>query len=80
MSFVELVPEPDNPYDANAVRVLLQGQKVGYVPKSDSLPISTYLQMGRGLYGAVSEIRREGAREQYELELWATSKNTDGDA
>lgn len=28
----ELVPEPDNPDDPNAVKIILDGQQVGYVP------------------------------------------------
>ena len=28
---IELVPEPDNPYDTNAVKVLLDGLHVGYI-------------------------------------------------
>jgi hypothetical protein len=48
---VVLVPEPDNPYDANAVRVVLQGtagtpledvggKELGYIPKRISALIS----------------------------------------
>ena len=28
-----LIPEPDNPHDANAVRVEIDGKKVGYLPR-----------------------------------------------
>lgn len=28
-----LVPEPENEYDPNAIRVEIEGQKVGYVPR-----------------------------------------------
>lgn len=31
---VELVPEPDNSYDENAIRVLHRGDEIGYVPKA----------------------------------------------
>lgn len=31
-----LVPEPRNPYDVNAVRVQINGQKVGYLPREDA--------------------------------------------
>jgi hypothetical protein len=30
---VVLAPEPDNPFDPNAIRVLVQGSHVGYVPR-----------------------------------------------
>ncbi len=34
MQSAKLVREPDNPYDPNAVRVVLSGEHIGYVPKS----------------------------------------------
>ena len=30
---LDLVPEPDNPYDHDAIRIELAGIKLGYVPK-----------------------------------------------
>ena len=36
---LSLVPEPDNPFDAEAVALYFKGRKVGYVPSSEnSLP------------------------------------------
>lgn len=37
MQTAVLVPEPKNPYDANAVKVMVLGEHVGYVPK-DAAP------------------------------------------
>ena len=31
-----LVPEPDNPYDRNAIQVLIDGQLVGYLGREDA--------------------------------------------
>ena len=31
-----LMPEPDNPYDRNAIAVLVDGQKVGYLPRESA--------------------------------------------
>lgn len=31
-----LMPEPSNPYDANAVAVLIEGEKVGYLSRADA--------------------------------------------
>lgn len=33
----ELVPEPDNPHDRNAVKVLIDGRLVGYLSREDAL-------------------------------------------
>lgn len=32
----ELIPEPDNPYDANAVAVVIDDQHVGYLSRADA--------------------------------------------
>ena len=39
-----LVPEPTNPYDANAVRVEIQGQTVGYLSRGDAAGYSPHLR------------------------------------
>ena len=31
-----LLPEPDNPYDGNAIQVLVSGQLVGYLSRTDA--------------------------------------------
>lgn len=36
--------EPNNPHDANAVRVSIQGRTVGYLGKSDAKKIQSFLQ------------------------------------
>lgn len=33
----ELVPEPENPHDPNAVKVMIEGQQVGHLSRSDAL-------------------------------------------
>src|SRR6476469_1220661 len=33
----ELVPEPDNPHDPNAVAVRIDGRPVGYLPRDEAL-------------------------------------------
>ncbi len=43
---VDLVREADNPYDSRAVRVEWQGQKIGYVPRTDNAAISQLLDRG----------------------------------
>jgi hypothetical protein len=46
-----LVPEPDNPHDANAVRVEIGGRKVGYISRGDAPKINAELSL-LGLDGA----------------------------
>ena len=55
---LQLVREPDNPYDANAVRVDWRGVILGYVPRRDNAAVAR--QMDRG---AALEARLDGLRE-----------------
>lgn len=48
---IELVPEPDNPHDPNAIKVLLGGNLVGYIPAKDCAHISDI--MNRGLMDGI---------------------------
>ena len=43
---LDLVREPDNPHDANAVRVEWQGRKLGYVPRRDNSAVAWGLDRG----------------------------------
>ena len=53
---LELVREPDNPYDANAVRVDWQGHKLGYVPRRENAAIAWGLDRGAPLRARVSRL------------------------
>jgi len=53
---LELSPEPSNPYDPNAVAILFEGKKIGYVPRKYASYISKLLQQGEKLYVAVIKI------------------------
>ena len=55
---LELVREPDNPYDANAVRVEWRGVKLGYVPRRDNAAVARQMN-----HGAALEARLAGLRE-----------------
>jgi HIRAN domain len=55
---LELVREPANAHDANAVRVEWRGVKLGYVPRRDNAAVAR--QMDRGV---ALEARLAGARQ-----------------
>lgn len=40
---VELVPEPDNKHDPNAIKVIMNGQHIGYVPKEKTADVKKIL-------------------------------------
>ena len=55
---LQLVREPHNPYDANAVRVDWRGVVLGYVPRGDNAAVARQLD-----HGALLEARIAGLRE-----------------
>lgn len=52
-----LVREPDNPHDANAVRVEWRQVKLGYVPRRDNPQVARQIDLGAALEARVSKLR-----------------------
>ena len=69
-SYIDLEAEPDNPYDKDAVKLLYNGQKIGYIAKDDRLAFITCLKLNRNIYGAITAIIEEGGQTKYEYETW----------
>ena len=69
---LELVREPDNPFDANAVRVEWRGHKLGYVPRRDNAALAWGMDRGMALRARVSRLseHRNPAR-RIEFEVFA---------
>jgi hypothetical protein len=42
-----LAPEPDNPHDGNAVAVMREGLRLGYIPRAANAPVAALLKDGR---------------------------------
>ena len=70
---VELIPEPDNQYDSNAIRVEIEGVKVGYV-KSGSCshvknllksPNFKYVMIDKLIYGNIKHIYSDENDKDY---------------
>ena len=59
---LELVREPDNPYDANAVRVEWRGRRLGYVPRRDNAAVARQLDRGAALDARVATLRENRNR------------------
>ncbi len=53
-----LVREPDNPYDARAVRVEWQGHKLGYVPRRENEAVSRQMDRGNRLEARIVRLTR----------------------
>lgn len=51
-----LIREPDNAFDANAVRIEWQGHKIGYVPRRDNADAARFLDRGQALAARISRL------------------------
>jgi len=59
---LDLVHEPDNPYDANAVRVEWHGRKLGYVPRRENEAVARHLDRGTALEARIAALRENRNR------------------
>ena len=67
-----LAREPDNPYDANAVRVEWHGRKLGYVPRRENAAVARHLDRGTALQARIAALRQNRNRTvRIELEIVA---------
>ena len=69
-TYFEMESEPDNPHDKDAVKLTLNGEKIGYIAKSDRLPFATCLKLKRRVYGVITDIITEPFPTRYEFEAW----------
>ena len=51
-----LEPEPDNPHDANAMVIRVDGKKMGHVPRQQAAAIGNWLRNGQALQAHVERI------------------------
>ena len=70
----DLEAEPDNPYDKDAVRLVYNGCKIGYVPREDALAFATCLKIGRSVYGIITDVNEIRGITEYEFETWFDSE------
>ena len=69
-SYFELEFEPDNPHDKEAIRLVFNGKKIGYIAKTDKLAFVTCLKLRRNIYGVITDIKDETFPTKYEFETW----------
>ena len=53
---LELVREPSNPHDADAVAVYFKTNKLGYVPRAENRAVAQMLDRGETLEASISEL------------------------
>lgn len=55
---LQLVAEPDNLYDEQAVKVMWNDNQLGYVPRQDNTAISQMLSRGLSLVARIGELHK----------------------
>ena len=66
-----LVREPDNPYDARAVRVEWNGHKLGYIPRIENEAVARQMDRGNALQARVTRLTYyRNHRRKLELEVF----------
>lgn len=63
-----LVREPDNPYDARAVRVEWRGTPIGYVPRRDNADLARLIDSGVRVSARVVHVQK--ARDPWKRVLF----------
>lgn len=54
---LQLVPEPENPHDNQAVKVMWNDNQLGYVPRRDNTAISQMLDRRQQLIARIGELQ-----------------------
>jgi HIRAN domain len=68
---LDLVREPSNPYDADAVRVEWRGRKLGYVPRAENSALAWAMDRGEAVTARISALReRRNPRLRIEFEVF----------
>ncbi len=66
-----LVREPENPYDARAVRVEWQGHKLGYIPRAENEAVARQMDRGNALQARLTKlVYYRNHRRKLELEVF----------
>ena len=50
--------EPDNPHDANAIRVEWQGRKLGYLPRAENRALAAEMDRGTPLAARIAALKK----------------------
>jgi hypothetical protein len=68
---LSLVREPDNPYDAKAVRIEWNGHKLGYIPRTENQAVARQIDRGNPLQARITKLTYyRNHRRKLELEVF----------
>ena len=57
----------------DAVMLMYDGNKIGYIAKKDNTPFIICLRLNRKIYGVITDIITEQISTKYEFETWFDS-------
>ena len=68
---LDLVREPDNPHDPNAVRVEWRGRRLGYVPRRENSALAWAMDRGEPVSARISILRaHRNPRQRVQFEVF----------
>lgn len=68
---LQLVREPDNPYDPKAVRVDWHGHVLGYVPRAENAAVARLMDRGEPVEARIVKLRKSrNPRERILFEIY----------
>lgn len=68
---LQLVREPDNPYDSKAVRVDWRGHVLGYVPRAENAAVARLMDRGEPVEARIVKLRKgRNPRERILFEVY----------
>ena len=68
---LDLVREPDNPHDFNAVRVQWRGRNLGYVPRRENSALAWVMDGGEVVTARISALREQrNPRQRIRFEVF----------
>lgn len=68
---LQLVREPDNPYDPKAVRVDWRGHVLGYVPRAENAAVARQIDRGEKLEARIVKLRKSrNPRQRIEFDIY----------
>jgi hypothetical protein len=68
---LELVREPDNRHDANAIRIDWNGRKLGYLPRAENQAAAWLIDQGKRLETRIGGLKKDGNPwRRVAVEVW----------
>jgi hypothetical protein len=73
---LQLIREPDNRHDPNAIRVEWKGHKLGYVPRHENQAVAQEMDRGAHLEASISKLQRHRSPwQRLKMDIFVVSSN-----